>query len=59
MRTTINIALWQVLVLYGIGNRLLNEIKSGYIGSETYIRIIGICSEWLINILRQGCVMSS
>src|SRR5678815_2512593 len=53
-------ALWQVFVIYGIGGRLLNGIKSMYDDSEACVRINGVKSDWFsINSgMRQGCVMS-
>src|SRR5678815_4343494 len=53
-------ALWQVLVIYGVGGRLLNGIKSVYDDSEACVRINGVNSDWFrINSgVRQGCVMS-
>jgi hypothetical protein len=35
-------ALWQVLVIYGVGGRLLNGIKSMYDDSEACVRINGV-----------------
>src|SRR5678815_3019926 len=53
-------ALWQVLVMYGVGGRLLNGIKSMYDDSEACVRINGVKSDWFnINSgVTQGCVMS-
>src|SRR5678816_1628876 len=53
-------ALWQVLVIYGVGFRLLNGIKSMYDDSEACVRINGVNGDWFrINSgVRQGCVMS-
>src|SRR5678815_6089223 len=53
-------ALWQVLVIYDVGGRLLNGIKSMYEDSEACVRINGVNGEWFrINSgVRQGCVMS-
>src|SRR5678815_903761 len=53
-------ALWQVLVIYGVGGRLLNGIKSMYGDSEACLRINGVESDWFnINSrVRQGFVMS-
>src|SRR5678816_4329836 len=53
-------ALWQVLVIYGVGGRLLNGIKSMYDDSEACVRINGVNGDWFrINSgVRQGCVMS-
>ena len=34
-------ALWQVLMIYGVGGRFLNGIKSKYDDSEACVRIIG------------------
>src|SRR5678816_4156031 len=53
-------ALWQGLVIYGVGFRLLNGIKSMYEDSEACVRINGVKGDWFsINSrVRQGCVMS-
>src|SRR5678816_4327159 len=53
-------ALWQVLVIYGVGSRLLNGIKSMYDDSGACVRINGVNGDWFrINSgVRQGCVMS-
>src|SRR5678816_2822718 len=52
--------LWQVLVIYSVGGKLLNGIKSMYDDSEACVRINRVESDWF-NIksrVRQGCVMS-
>src|SRR5678815_3305278 len=53
-------ALWKVLVIYGVGGRLLNGIKSMYDDSEVCVRINGVNGDWFrINSgVREGCVMS-
>ena len=53
-------ALWQVLMIYGVGGRLLNGVKSMYVDSEACIRVNGEVSEWfkIESGVRQGCVMS-
>jgi hypothetical protein len=53
-------ALWQVLMIYGVGGRLLNGIKSLYGDSEACVRINGVEGEWfkIESGVRQGCVMS-
>ena len=53
-------AMWNVLRLYGIGNRLLRGVKSLYVGSKACIRVGNEVSEWFpVRVgLRQGCVMS-
>src|SRR5678815_2244244 len=53
-------ARWQVLVIYGVGGRLLNGIKSMYDDSEACVRINGVKGDWFgINSgVRQGCGMS-
>jgi hypothetical protein len=53
-------ALWQVLLMYGVGGKLLNGIKSMYNGSEACVRINRVESEWfkIDSGVRQGCVMS-
>src|SRR5678816_3049021 len=52
-------AQWQVLVIYGVGGKLLNGIKSMYDDSEACVRINGVESDWFNNNsgVRQGCVM--
>src|SRR5678815_3421689 len=53
-------ALWQVLMIYGVGGRLLNGIKSMYDDSEACARINGVNGDWfrISSGVRQGCVMS-
>ena len=53
-------ALWQVLVIYDVGGKLLNRIKNMYDGSEAWAGISRVESDWFnINSgVRQGCVMS-
>src|SRR5678816_2138632 len=53
-------AQWQVLVIYGVGGRLLNGIKSMYDDSEACVKINGVKSDWFnINSgVRHGCVIS-
>ena len=41
--------MWNVLRLYGIGGRLLQGVKSLYVGSKACVRVG--------NEVRQGCVM--
>ena len=52
--------MWNVLILYGIGGRLLRGVKSLYVGSKPCVRVGNEVSEWLpMRVrLRQGCVMS-
>ena len=52
--------LWQVLVIYSVGDRLLNGIKSMYDDSEVCVRINGVKSDWfsITSEVRQGCVVS-
>src|SRR5678815_3270400 len=52
--------LWQVLVIYDVGGKLLNGIKSMYGDSEACVRINRVESDWFnINSrVRLGCVMS-
>ena len=47
-------AMWNVLRLYGIGGRLLQGVKSLYVGSKACVRV---GNEVRVG-LRQGCVMS-
>src|SRR5678815_933392 len=53
-------ALWQMLVIYDAGGKLLNGIKSMYNDSKACERINRVESDWFnINSrVRQGCVMS-
>ena len=53
-------AMWNVLILYGIGGRLLRGVKSLYVGSKACVRAGNEVSEWFpVRVgLRQGCVMS-
>ena len=53
-------ALWNVLRLNGIGGRLLQGVKSLYVGSKACVRVGNEVSEWFpVRVgLRQGCVMS-
>ena len=53
-------AMWNVLRLYGIGGRLLQAVKSLYVGSKACVRVGSEVSEWFpVRVgLRQGCVMS-
>ena len=53
-------AMWNVLRLYGIGGRLLQGVKSLYVGSKARVRVGNEVSEWFpVRVgLRQGCVMS-
>ena len=52
-------AMWNVLRLYGIGDRLLQGVKSLYVGSKACVRIGSEVSEWFpVRVeLRHGCVM--
>lgn len=38
-------ALWQDLMIYGVGDQLLNGIKIMYIDGQAYVRINGVQSE--------------
>ena len=53
-------AVWNVLRLYGIGGRLLREVKSLYVGSKACVRVGNEVGEWFpVRVgLRQGRVMS-
>ena len=53
-------AMWNVLRLYGLGGRLLQGVKSLYVGSKACVRVRNEVSEWFpVRVgLRQGCVMS-
>ena len=52
--------MWNVLRLYGIGGRLLQGVKSLYVGSKVCVGVGNEVSEWLpVRVgLRQGCLMS-
>ena len=52
-------AMWNVLRLYGIGGRLLQGVKSLYVGSKACVRVGLKVSDWFpVRVgLRQGCVM--
>ena len=52
--------LWECLRMYGIGEILLEAMKSFYRGSTAKVRVKGNCSESLEASVgfRQGCVMS-
>ena len=54
------VAMWNVLILYGIGGRLLRGVKSLYVGSKACVRVGNEVSELFpVRVgLRQGCVMS-
>ena len=51
---------WQMLRLYGVGEKLLKAVQSFYKASRACVRVENDASEWfLVNVgLRQGCVMS-
>mgnify|MGYP000675205646 CR=1 FL=1 len=53
-------ALWQVLRLYGVGDKLLKAVQSLYVDSKVCVRIGNKVNEWFsVNVrVRQGCVMS-
>ncbi len=54
------LTLWDVLKIYGVGEKLLSAIKSFYEEASACVRISGETSEQFeIKVgLRQGCVMS-
>ena len=53
-------ALWKVLRMYDVEDKLLSGIKSMYVDSSPYVRIKGSESEWfrIDSGVRQGCIMS-
>ena len=53
-------ALWDVLVMYGVGGRLLRAVKSLYNDSRACVRVGTGVSDWFpVRMgLRQGCVIS-
>ena len=53
-------AMWNVLRLYGIGDRLLRGVKSLSVGSKACVRVGNEVNEWFpVRVgLRQGCAMS-
>ena len=52
--------MWQMLLLYGVGGKLLKAVQSFYVASWVCARVGMDESEWFpVNVgLRQGCVMS-
>ena len=52
--------MWQMLRVYGVGEKLLKAVQSFYVDSRACVRVGNDVSEWFpINVgLRQGCVMS-
>ena len=54
------LALWEVLMIYGVGGKLLSAVKSFYEEASACVKISGETSEHFeIKVgLRQGCVMS-
>ena len=54
-------ALWQVLKMYHVGDKLLNGIKSMYVNSLACVRVKGGESKCFKTNrgMRQGCMMSS
>ena len=53
-------AMWSVLEMYGVNDRLLTAVKSFYNNSEACVRVCRKKSDWFrVKVgLRQGCVMS-
>ena len=53
-------ALWQVLRMYDVDDKLLNGIKSLYVNSLACVRVKGSESEcfWINGGVRQECIMS-
>ena len=53
-------ALWKVLELYGVGEKLRKAVESMYEGGRACVRICGEETDWfkVERGLRQGCVMS-
>ena len=52
--------MWQMLRVYGVGEKLLKAVQSLYVDSRACVRVGNDVSEWFpVNVgLRQGCVMS-
>ena len=52
--------MWQMLIVYGVGGKLLKAVQSFYVDSRTCVRVGNDVSEWFpVNVgLRQGFVMS-
>ena len=52
--------MWQMLRVYGVGEKLLKAVQSFYIDSRACVRVENNVSEWVpVNVgSRQGCVMS-
>ena len=54
-------ALWQMLRIYDVGDKLLSRIKSIYVENLACVRVKGSESEWIRidGEVRQGYIMSS
>ena len=53
--------MWQMLRVYGVGEKLLKAVQSCYEDSRAWVRVGNNVSEWFpvnVGLLRQGCVMS-
>ena len=50
---------WQMLIVYGVGGKLMKAVQSFYIDSRVCVRVGNVVNEWFpVNVgLRQGCVM--
>ena len=53
--------MWQMLRVYGVGEKLLKAVQSFYVDSRACVRVRNHLSEsFPVNVgLRQGCVMSA
>ena len=53
--------MWQMLRVYGVGEKLLKAVQSSYVDSKACVWVGNAVSEWFpVNVgLRQGSVMSS
>ena len=52
--------MWQMLRVYGVGEKLLKAVQSFYVDNRVCVRVGNDVSEWFpVNVgLRPGCVMS-
>ena len=52
--------MWQMLRVYGVGEKLLKAVQSFYVDRRACVRVGNDVSEWFkVNVgLRQGCVKS-
>ena len=60
MILSIDMGMWQMLRVFGVGGKLLKAVQSFYVDSRVCVWVGNDVSEWFpVNVgLRQGCVMS-